>query len=50
VIKPGTSTTMKVIFNSTGKIGKQNKTITIISNDPQKSRSILWVKGDVLES
>ncbi len=50
VIKPGSSTTMKVIFNSTGKIGAQNKTITIISNDPQKSRSILWVKGNVLES
>jgi len=50
IIKPGSSTTMKVIFNSAGKIGKQNKTITIISNDPQKSRSILWVKGDVLES
>lgn len=50
VIKPGASTTVKVIFNSTGKIGKQNKTITIISNDPQKSRSILWIKGDVLES
>jgi hypothetical protein len=50
VVKPGSSTTMKVIFNSTGKIGAQNKTITIISNDPQKSRSILWVKGSVLES
>ena len=50
VVKPGASTTMKVIFNSAGKVGKQNKTITIISNDPQKSRSILWVKGDILES
>jgi hypothetical protein len=50
IIKPGASTTMKVIFNSSGKIGKQNKTITIISNDPKKSRSIVWVKGDVLES
>lgn len=50
VVKPGASTTMKVIFNSAGKIGKQNKTITIISNDPQKSRTILWVKGDVIQS
>ena len=48
IIKPGATTTMKVIFNSTGKTGKQNKTITIISNDPQKSRTILWVKGDVV--
>lgn len=50
VLKPGTTTTMKVIFNSAGKVGKQNKTITIISNDPQKSRTILWVKGDVIQS
>jgi hypothetical protein len=50
VVKPGASTTMKVIFNSAGKVGKQNKTITIISNDPQKSRTILWVKGDVIQS
>lgn len=50
VIKPGATTTMKVIFNSAGKVGKQNKTITIISNDPQKSRTILWVKGDVVQS
>lgn len=50
VVKPGAVTTMKVIFNSSGKVGKQNKTITIISNDPQKSRTILWVKGDVVQS
>jgi hypothetical protein len=48
IIKPGAATTMKVIFNSTGKTGAQNKTITIISNDPQKSRSILWIKGNVV--
>jgi hypothetical protein len=41
---------MKVIFNSAGKMGKQNKTITIISNDPLHQRSILWVKGNVLKS
>ncbi len=47
VIKAGESTTMEVVFNSAGKSGKQNKTITIISNDPEHSRSILWVKGTV---
>ena len=50
IVKPGATTTMKVIFNSAGKVGKQNKTITIITNDPQKSRTILWVKGDVVQS
>ncbi len=50
VINAGGSTTMKVIFDSAGKVGKQNKTITVISNDPSHSRSILWVKGTVIQS
>jgi hypothetical protein len=50
IIAAGESTTMKVIFNSAGKVGKQNKTITIISNDPAHSRTILWVKGTVTQS
>jgi len=47
VIAAGSSTTMKVIFDSRGKVGKQNKTITVITNDPKHSRTILWVKGNV---
>jgi hypothetical protein len=50
MVPPGESTTMKVIFDSRGKIGKQNKTITIISNDPKHPRSIVWVKGVVAEA
>lgn len=50
VIAAGESTTMKVVFDSRGKVGKQNKTITIISNDPRHPRSILWVKGIVTKS
>lgn len=46
-VPAGGSTTMKVVFDSRGKVGAQNKTITIISNDPQHPRSILWVKGNV---
>ena len=47
MVPAGESTTMKVVFDSRGKVGKQNKTITIISNDPKHPRSILWVKGVV---
>ncbi len=38
---------MKVIFNSGDKVGKQNKTITVISNDPKHPRTLLWIKGMV---
>jgi len=50
VIKPGESTTLKVTFNSAGKIGNQNKSITLITNDPVKTREVLWVKGVVVKS
>jgi len=49
VITPGESIKMKVIFNSAGKVGTQNKTVTIITNDPKNSKAILWIKGNVNE-
>jgi len=50
VIAPGESVNIKTVFNSAGKLGNQNKTVTIITNDPKKSKMILWVKGEVLKS
>ncbi|MBN2667905.1 MAG: DUF1573 domain-containing protein [Bacteroidales bacterium] len=48
VIKPGQTSFIDVTFNSRGKSGKQNKTITIITNDPKNSQIVLRVKGDVI--
>lgn len=50
VIAPGESVDIKTVFNSAGKVGNQNKTVTIITNDPKKSKMILWVKGEVVKS
>ena len=50
IIAPGESVNIKTVFNSAGKLGNQNKTVTIITNDPKKSKMILWVKGEVLKS
>jgi hypothetical protein len=50
VIAPGESVNIKTVFNSAGKTGNQNKTVTIITNDPKKSKLILWVKGEVLKT
>ena len=50
VITPGESVSIKTVFNSAGKVGNQNKTVTIITNDPKKSKMILWVKGEVVKS
>jgi len=46
-VKPGQSTEVKVEFNSVGISGVQNKTITVITNDPNNSKVVLWVKGTV---
>lgn len=47
VLSPGETGRIKTTFNSRGKHGKQNKTITVISNDPLHPREILWVRGNV---
>ena len=49
VIQPGETIQIKTVFNSAGKVGNQNKTITIITNDPKNSKTILWVKGEVIK-
>ncbi len=46
-IDPGESGHINVTFNSTGKIGKQFQTITLITNDPRKSTKLLRVIGTV---
>jgi len=46
-IKPGESTTIKAIFNAAGREGNQKKAITVITNDPRRSKSILWINGIV---
>jgi len=46
-IKPGGSTEMEVIFNSTGRRGNQQKSITIFSDDPRKSMQRVTIKGIV---
>jgi hypothetical protein len=48
VIPSGESVPLKVVFDSTGKLGKQLKTITVITNDPKKPTSILTIASNVL--
>lgn len=47
VIKPGESSLIKVSFNSAGKSGKQNKTITVTTNDPKNYSILLSIKGEI---
>ena len=47
IIEPGSETEMKVSFESKGKVGMQNKVITVISNDPAHATTILRVTGTV---
>lgn len=45
-IKPGGSASIKVTFNSAGKMGGQDKTVTIISNSTEGT-TVLHMKGTV---
>ena len=46
-IKPGENAKIAVTFNSTGKQGLQNKTITIVSNTIPNTK-VIALKGEVL--
>jgi hypothetical protein len=47
VLKAGESTVINVTFNSTGKSGKDSKTITVISNAPESPSVTLTIKGEI---
>ncbi len=50
IIKPGESSTIDAIFNSGSYQGKQNKVITVVTNDPKNSQISLVVTGTVVKA
>ena len=46
-IQPGAQGKVEVVFNSTGKKGVQNKTITVSSNAENSSSYLLTLQGEV---
>lgn len=44
-LRPGESSKIGIIFNTSGRKGHQHKSVTVIANDPAKSATILWIKG-----
>jgi hypothetical protein len=47
IVKPGETTEIAVTFNSRGKRNRQNKSISVITNDPKNPTTILRVMGTV---
>ena len=47
VISPGESTMIKVVYNTQGRNGADKKAITVITNDPRRSKTTLWIKAFV---
>jgi len=50
VVKPGQTIEIKVDFNSKGKKGRQNKSVTVITNDPVNSTTVLRITGNVIDA
>jgi len=46
-IAAGESTLIRASFNAAGREGNQKKAITVITSDPKRSRTILWLNGIV---
>lgn len=46
-IKPGESINMKVTFDTTGRRGRQYKTVTVFSNDPTAPSQMITLKAEV---
>lgn len=47
-IAPGKSTTIRAIFDSAGKSGRQYKSISVISNDPNTPEINLTISGNIV--
>lgn len=47
VVKPGETIDLEVVFNSRGKRSRQNKSITVITNDPKNPTTQLRLMGTV---
>lgn len=48
MIASNESVPLKVVFDASGKSGRQNKTITVITNDPKNPTSILRISSNIL--
>jgi len=48
-INAGASADLSVTFDSSGQSGEQNKSITVITNDPKNAKIILRLKAEVTE-
>lgn len=48
IVSSNESVPLKVVFDATGKTGRQNKTITVITNDPKNPTTILRISTNIL--
>ena len=46
-LEPNESTTIKAIFRTHGKVGKQSRTIDVITNDPENPKITLSITGNL---
>lgn len=47
ILAPGEETTIVAEFNSAGKSGRQNKSVTVVTNDPKSTTTLLRITGNV---
>jgi len=48
LISPGDKVPVKILFDPTGKKGRQSKTVTVITNDPKNPTTTLRISSNIL--
>jgi hypothetical protein len=47
-VKPGETVTIKVVFNTAGRSGKEEKSISVITNDPARPVAKITLRGEIV--
>ncbi|MBP6978857.1 MAG: DUF1573 domain-containing protein [Bacteroidales bacterium] len=47
LLKPGESSNIGIVFNTSGRNGSQQKTVDVVANDPARPLTVLTIKGYV---
>lgn len=50
ILAPGEATTVEVVYRTGAAVGYQSKSVTIITNDPDRAEMVIWISANILGS
>jgi hypothetical protein len=49
IVEPGETAKIKITLNTTGKTGKESRTVTVFCNDPSNSTAVFTIRADIIK-